>query len=60
MSNAAAPSKQLTRSPDLAAAIVAVLDDPTLDALAYLLAPKPQRRLKPVTDADDGWLAQMR
>jgi hypothetical protein len=46
----------VVRSPDLAAALVASLDDPALDALADLLAPKLERRLKPATVAEDGWL----
>lgn len=46
---------KMTRSPDLAAALVASLDDPALDALADLLAPKLEQRLnrEPV---EDGWL----
>jgi hypothetical protein len=45
----------MTRTPELAAALVAALDDPALDALADLLAPKLEGRLKPAT-ADAGWL----
>jgi hypothetical protein len=45
----------MIRSPDLAEAIVGSLDDAALDALADLLAPKLERRLKPAA-ADDGWL----
>jgi len=40
----------------LAAAIVASLDAPALDALADLLVPKLERRLKPAAVAEDGWL----
>jgi hypothetical protein len=43
-------------SSELAGALVASLDDPALDALADLLAPKLEQRLKPATEADDGWL----
>jgi hypothetical protein len=46
----------MPRSPDLAASIVASLDGPALDALADLLAPKLEQRLKPATAAEDGWL----
>ena len=46
----------MTRSPDLAAALVASLDDPALDALADLLAPKLEARLKPAQAGEDGWL----
>jgi hypothetical protein len=46
----------VVRSPDLAASIVASLDDPALDALADLLAPKLERRLKRAAKTDDGWL----
>jgi hypothetical protein len=45
----------VVRSPDLAAALVASLDGPALDALADLLAPKIERRLKPAM-VEDGWL----
>lgn len=41
---------------DLAGAIVAALDDPALDALADLLAPKLEARLKPAQSVEDGWL----
>jgi hypothetical protein len=40
---------------DLAAVIVASLDDPALDALADLLAPKLELRRQPAT-VEDGWL----
>lgn len=46
----------MVRSPDLAAAFVASLDGPALDALADLLAPKLEWRLKSAATADDGWL----
>jgi hypothetical protein len=42
-------------SSGLAGAIVASLDDPALDALADLLAPKLEARLRP-TASEDGWL----
>ncbi len=45
----------MIRPPDLAGAIVASLDDQALDALADLLAPKLEQRLKPVV-IEDGWL----
>jgi hypothetical protein len=45
----------MIHSSDLAGAIVASLDDSALDALADLLAPKLEQRLKPAV-ADDGWL----
>jgi hypothetical protein len=45
----------MTISRDLAASIVASLDDLALDALADLLAPKLEVRLKPAQAAEDGW-----
>ena len=45
----------MTSSPDLAAAVVAALDDRALDTLADLLAPKLELRLKPAA-VEDGWL----
>ena len=45
-----------TNNHNLAALIVASLDGPALDALADLLAPKLEQRLKPAATAHDGWL----
>jgi len=46
----------MTRSPELAAALVASLDDPALDALADRLAPKLAERLVAREQAPDEWL----
>lgn len=50
----------MTSSPDLAAALVASLDDPALDAQADLLALKLEARLKLAQAAEDGWLGAKR
>jgi hypothetical protein len=46
----------MVRSPDLASAIVASLDDSALDALADLLAPKLAMRLAAREQLSDEWL----
>lgn len=46
----------MTSPSDLAAALVASLDDPALDALADLLAPKLEARLTAARPTEDGWL----